>query len=83
MDSKMMIWYNISIIVLSFILYRPAKRLIVGGRLNRAAKKLGRALTEEERINIEKKSFPLAVAIVILFSLLFNYMLANKLYNIK
>ncbi len=79
----MMIWYNISIIVLSFILYRPVKKLIVGGRLNKSAKKLGRDLTEEEKMAIEKKSFPLAVAIVILFSLLFNYMLANKLYNLK
>jgi hypothetical protein len=79
----MVIWYNVSIIVLAFLLYRPVKKLVLAGRFNRAAKKLGRDLTEDESKEIEKKTFPLVVAIVIIFSLLFNYMLSGKLYNIK
>ncbi len=79
----MIIWYNVSIIVLAFLLYRPTKKIILAGRINRAARKLGRDLTEEESKDIEKKTFPLIVAIVILFSLLFNYMLSGKLFNMK
>lgn len=80
MDT-MTIWYWISSIGLAALLFRPTKKLILSQRLKRTARKLDRQLTEEEIKDLEKRTIPMTVFIVITFSFLFNSVIMGKYYR--
>lgn len=74
------IWFWISSICLAALLFRPAKKMIFSQRVRRTERKIGRQLTEDERQDLEKRTIPMTVLIVITFSLLFNSVIMNKYY---
>ena len=74
------IWYWISSIGLAAILFRPAKKMIFSLRVRRAERKIDRPLTEDERQDLEKRTIPITVFIVVTFSFLFNTVIINKYF---
>jgi len=74
------IWYWISSIGLAALLFRPTKKMIFGQRLRKSEHKLGRPLTEDERQDLEKRTIPITVFIVVTFSFLFNSVIMNKYF---
>jgi hypothetical protein len=79
MDA-MRIWYWISSIGLAALLFRPAKKVIFTQRVRKTERKLDRQLTEAERQDLEKRTIPITVFIVITFSFLFNSVIMNKYF---
>ncbi|KPJ97785.1 MAG: hypothetical protein AMK71_12545 [Nitrospira bacterium SG8_35_4] len=77
------VWYWISSIFLAVVLFRPTKKFIFVQRVRKAERKLKRALTEEEKNDLEKRTIPLTAFIVITFSLLFNNVIMGKYYGLK
>jgi hypothetical protein len=76
----MKIWYWISSIGLAALLFRPAKKMILSLRVRKAERKLDRSLTEEETSELEKKTIPITVFIVVTFSFLFNSVIMSKYF---
>lgn len=74
------IWFWISSIGLAALLFRPAKKIISTQRARRTEHKIERQLTEDERRDLEKRTIPMTVFIVITFSFLFNSVIMNKYY---
>ena len=74
------IWYWISSIGLAALLFRPAKKMIFSQRVRRAERKLDRQLSEDERQDLEKRTIPMTVFIVVTFSFLFNSVIMNKYF---
>jgi hypothetical protein len=74
------IWYWISSIGLAALLFRPAKKVILSQRVRRTEGKLNRQLTEDERKDLEKRTIPMTVFIVVTFSFLFNSVIMNKYF---
>ncbi|MGD8757841.1 MAG: hypothetical protein PVH78_03115 [Deltaproteobacteria bacterium] len=74
------IWYWISSIGLAALLFRPAKKMIFTQRVRKTERKLDRQLTEDERRDLERRTIPMAVFIVITFSFLFNSVIMNKYF---
>ncbi|KPK29638.1 MAG: hypothetical protein AMK69_05945 [Nitrospira bacterium SG8_3] len=74
------IWYWISSIGLAALLFRPAKKVILTQRVRKTERKLDRQLTEDERLDLEKRTIPIAVFIVTTFSFLFNSVIMNKYF---
>ena len=74
------IWYWISSIGLAALLFRPAKKMIFSQRVRRAERKLDRQLTEDERKDLEKRTIPITVFIVVTFSFIFNTVIMNKYF---
>ena len=75
------IWYWVSSLGLAALLFRPTKKFILVQRLKRTAAKLKRQLTEDEIKDLEKRTIPMTVFIVITFSLLFNSVIMGKYYK--
>ena len=75
------IWYWVSSLGLAALLFRPTKKFILVQRLKRTAAKLKRPLTEDEIKDLEKRTIPMTVIIVITFSLLFNSVIMGKYYK--
>ena len=75
------IWYWVSSIGLAALLYRPVKKSILAQRFKRTAAKLRRPLTEEEIKDLEKKTIPITVFIVLTFSFLFNSVIMGKYFK--
>jgi len=74
------IWYWISSIGLAALLFRPAKKMIFSQRVRRTERKLNRQLTEDERKDLEKRTIPVTVFVVVTFSFLFNSVIMNKYF---
>jgi hypothetical protein len=74
------IWYWISSIGLAALLFRPAKKMIFSQRVRRSERKLNRQLTEDELKDLEKRTIPVTVFIVVTFSFLFNSVIMSKYY---
>ena len=74
------IWYWISSIGLALLLFRPAKKLIFTQRVRRNERKMDRQLTEGERQDLEKRTIPITVFIVVTFSFLFNTVIMGKYF---
>lgn len=77
----MTIWYWVSSLGLAALLYRPVKKSILAQRFKRTAAKLRRPLTEEEVKDLEKKTIPITVFIVLTFSFLFNSVIMGKYFT--
>ena len=75
------IWYWVSSLGLAALLFRPTKKFILVQRLKRTAAKLKRQLTEDEIKDLEKRTIPMTVFIVITFSFLFNSVVMGKYYK--
>ena len=75
------IWYWVSSLGLAALLFRPVKKFILVQRLKRTAAKLKRPLTEDEIKDLEKRTIPMTVFIVITFSLLFNSVIIGKYFK--
>ena len=75
------IWYWVTSLGLAALLFRPTKKFILVQRLKRTAAKLKRQLTEDEIKDLEKRTIPMTVFIVITFSLLFNSVIMGKYYK--
>ncbi|MDY6951619.1 MAG: hypothetical protein SWE60_08910 [Thermodesulfobacteriota bacterium] len=76
----MRIWYWISSIGLAALLFRPTKKVIFAQRVRKTERKLDRQLTEEERQDLERRTIPMVVLIVVTFSFLFNSVIMNKYF---
>ncbi|MDY6837210.1 MAG: hypothetical protein SWH78_04465 [Thermodesulfobacteriota bacterium] len=76
----MRIWYWISSIGLAALLFRPAKKMIFTQRVRKTERKLDRQLTEDERRDLERRTIPITVFIVVTFSFLFNSVIMNKYF---
>jgi len=74
-------WYLVSSILLATILFKPVKKLIFVQRVRKAERKLKRDLTDEERIDLEKRTKPITALIVITFSILFNSAIMGKYFK--
>jgi hypothetical protein len=74
------IWYWISSIGLALLLFRPAKKLIFTQRVRRTERKMDRKLTQGERQDLEKRTIPITVFIVVTFSFLFNTVIMGKYF---
>jgi len=74
------IWYWISSVGLAALLYRPAKKFIFVQRLKRTERKIDRQLTEDEIQDLDKRTIPMTVLIVLTFSFLFNSVIISKYY---
>lgn len=74
------IWYWISSIGLAALLYRPAKKFIFIQRFNRIERKIDRKLTEDEIKDLEKRTVPMTVFIVVTFAFLFNSVIMGKYF---
>jgi hypothetical protein len=77
------IWYWISSFILAILLYFPVKKFIFVQRVSRAERKQKRELSEEEKKDIERRTIPVTVFIVLAFSFLFNKVLILKYYSPK
>ena len=79
--DPIVVWRWISTIFLAAVLFRPAKKFILAQKLNKAERKLKRAMTEEEIKEVERKTIPVIAIIVITFSMFFNNVIMNKFYK--
>ncbi len=79
--DPILVWRWISTIFLAAILFRPAKKFILAQKLNKAERKLKRAMTEKEIKEIERRTIPVIAIIVITFSMFFNNVIMNKFYK--
>jgi hypothetical protein len=80
LPTGIFVWYWISSIFLAILLFRPAKKFIVAQKVRKAERNTKRQLTEEEIAEIERKTIPMTVFIVLTFSLLFNRILMGKYF---
>ena len=62
------------------LLFRPAKKFILVQRIRKIERKDKRKLSEEEITEIEKKTIPMTVFIVLSFALIFNRILMGKYF---
>lgn len=83
MSTGFFVWYWLSSLFLAIVLFRPVKKLVFVQRVRKAERKLSRELNEEERNDLEKRTVPVAVIIVLTFALLFNRVLMGKFYLSK
>jgi hypothetical protein len=79
MDGMRTLYWGSSI-GLAALLFRPAKKVIFLQRVRRTERKLNRQLTEDERQDLEKRTIPMTVFIVVTFSFLFNTVVMNKYF---
>jgi len=79
--DPILVWRWISTIFLAAILFRPAKKFILAQKLNKAERKLKRAMTEKEIKEVERRTIPVIAIIVITFSMFFNNVIMNKFYK--
>ena len=79
--DPIVVWRWISTIFLAAVLFRPAKKFILAQKLNKAERKLKRAMTEEEIKEVERRTIPVIAIIVITFSMFFNTVIMNKFYK--
>ncbi len=79
--DPIVVWRWISTIFLAVVLFRPAKKFILAQKLNKAERKLKRAMTEEEIKEVERRTIPVIAIIVITFSMFFNNVIMNKFYK--
>lgn len=80
MPTDIFVWYWVSSIFLTILIFRPAKKFILVQRIRKIERKDKRKLSEEEISVIEKKTIPMTVFIVLSFSLLFNRILMGKYF---
>ena len=74
------VFYWATSFVLALALYKPAKKLIYVQKVRKAERKLKRETTEDERKEIERRSIPVTVFIVLAFAFLFNKVLMSKYF---
>lgn len=80
LPTGIFVWYWISSIFLAILLFRPTKKFILVQKIRKAEKNMKRQLTEYEIRDIEKKTIPVTVFIILTFSLLFNRILMGKYF---
>lgn len=66
------VFFTLSVIVLAALLFLPVTRLVWVLSVRRLERKTGRTLDETERAGQLRRARLLTLAVVILFSLLFN-----------
>ena len=80
MPTGIFVWYWVSSIFLTILVFRPAKKFVVVQRVRKIERNEKRKLSEEEVSEIERKSIPMTVFIILSFSLLFNRILMGKYF---
>jgi hypothetical protein len=80
LSTGVFVWYWISSIFLAIVLFKPAKKFILGQRVNKAERKIKRELTDDELNDLEKRTIPVTVIIVLTFALIFNRLLIGKYF---
>ena len=75
------IYYGISSLILSVLLYFPVKKFVLVYAANRQMAKLKRNLTEEELAVIEKRSKILGAILAVTFAFVFNKVMLLRLYQ--
>ena len=80
LPTGIFVWYWVSSIFLTIVLFRPAKKFIVVQRVRKIERKEKTKLSKEEIAEIEKKTIPMTVFIILSFSLIFNRLLMSKYF---
>jgi len=75
------VWYWISSLILSIILFKPVKKFIFVQRVRKTERRLKRDLTDEEREDIGRRCIPATALVVVTFSFLFNATLMGKYFK--
>jgi hypothetical protein len=74
-----MLYYGITSIVFGILLFFPVRKLILAINVNRHQRKVGRAITDEEREILSRKVTVVAALIAVTFAFLYNRFLLAKL----
>ena len=70
-------YYWLSVLVLAALLFWPAAKLVWVLSVRRLERKLGQALSAEERLGQRNRAWLLAAIVCVVFSALFNYQLLD------
>lgn len=70
-------YYWLSVLVLAVLLFWPVSKLVWVLSVRRLERKLGQALSPEERHGQRNRAWLLAAVLCLVFSLLFNYQLLD------
>ena len=80
MDNMLTIWYGISSFIFGAILFIPIRKLFMALNVNRLQAREKRAITDEERIALEKKVNVIAGIISITFAFFYNKFIMLKYF---
>ena len=75
MSSEM--YYILSVVLLSALLYFPVNKLILILSIRRLEKKIGKSLSDDERKNQLNRSRFISIILILIFSCLFNIEILN------
>lgn len=75
------LWYGLSSLVFGIVLFFPVRHLILAVNINRHQRKTGRAITDEERQNLQRKVTVAAALIAISFAFLYNRFLFFQFFG--
>ena len=75
-----MLYYGTSSLILGIALFIPVRKLILAINVNRHQRKVGRAITDQEREILTKKVTVVAALIAVTFAFVFNRFLLAWLF---
>ena len=75
------LWYPITSVVFGVALYFPLRKFMLALNANRAARKKGSALTEEEMAALAKKNNIVAAIVAITFAFIYNKIVMIKFFG--
>ncbi len=75
-----MLYYGFTSFIFGVILFFPVRKLILAINVNRHQRKVGRAITDEEREILTRKVTVLAVVIAVTFAFLYNRFLLARMF---
>lgn len=75
------LYYGLSSLILGILLFFPVRSFMLSVSVNRLQRKAGRGATDEERGVLRRKVTPLAAAIAITFSFLFQKIILLKIFG--
>lgn len=76
-----MLYYGITSLIFGVILFFPVRKLILAINVNRHQRKVGRAITDEEREILRRKVTVVAALIAVTFAFLYNRFLLARLFT--
>ena len=75
------LWYPVTSVVFGVALYFPMRKFMLALNANRAAKKKGSVLTDEEMATLKKKNYIIAAIISITFAFIYNKIVMIKFFG--
>ncbi|MDH3402877.1 MAG: hypothetical protein OES32_11085 [Acidobacteriota bacterium] len=74
-------WYGLSSLLFGIVLFFPVRNVMLAMNVNRAQRRLGRAVTAEEREVLRRKVTVLAAGLAVTFAFLYNRYLFFKFFS--